>query len=301
MGRLLTGRPFFVPGRGAVHLVPALGKIGFVPVVEVTGGVRIHYRLDGPSGGEPLVLIMGLGWDLRGWDPMMPYLPGFRVLRVDNRGVGRSDTPAAFTIVDMARDIVAAMDVAGFKAAHVYGASLGSMIAQELAIAYPERVRSLILGCPSPGVVSFPGSPGILATLMTQRRYSREQAFQRIAPYLFGRSLSERPEAVQEAMRVRLGRRPNFAGMRAQLNATLRWSSLRRLGRIKAPTLVIHGDRDRLLPIQNGRLIARLVPHARLHVLEGAGHIYSVDAPAEHLRVVVDFLREQSARAQAAS
>jgi pimeloyl-ACP methyl ester carboxylesterase len=243
---------------------------------------------------------MGLGWDMTGWSLMMPFLGDYRVLRLDNRGTGRSDKPdKPYTIRQMAGDVVRCMNAAGMDSAHVYGASLGSMVAQELTLSYPARVRSLILGCPSPGVVSLPASPRWLRMVLGRQPRTPEQSFMRAARLLYGVSLEENPEAVEEVMHRRLRVRVTPLGVRRQFEAVLRWSSLGRLRRIRVPTLVIHGDRDRLIPIGNGRIIARLVPGARLHVFEGAGHVYGTDRPEEHLRVVLGFLEEQQALAAA--
>jgi len=259
------------------------------------GDARIHYRVSGPGSGEPVVLIMGLGWDMSGWDPTLPYLEGYRLLRLDNRGAGLSDAPDnPYTIAQMAGDTIKVMDAAGFGAAHVYGASLGSMIAQEIALSHPDRVRSLILGCPSPGVISIPGSPGILRLMLTRDRYTPEEAIRRAAPYLFHRALQQSPELIEETLQRRMAMPIHPVGYRRQLQASLRWSSLRRLPRLRVPTLVVHGDHDRLVPSINGRLIARLIPGARFHSIRGAGHVYGTDAPGEAARVVVDFLRSQA-------
>lgn len=268
-----------------------------MPFVDV-GDASLHYQVTGPPDGEPIVLVMGLGTDMSGWDAMMPYLDGYRVLRLDNRGVGKSDAPdTPYSIAGMARDTVRVMEAAGFKTAHVYGASLGSMIAQELALSHRARVRTLILGCPSPGVVSLPGSPGIIRLMLNRSRYTPEEAGRLAAPYLFHRALTENPAAVEEALQKRLLRAASPIGYRRQLDATLRWSSLTRLRGLRVPTLVLHGDHDRLIPQANGRLIARLVPGARFYNIKGAGHVYSTDAPGEAAGVVVKFLQEQSTRA----
>src|ERR1700730_4230760 len=133
-----------------------------MPTIEAADGARIHYRVSGRADGEPLVLIMGLGWDMTGWQLLMPHLRGFRALRLDNRGTGRSDKPdRPYSIRQMADDVIRCMNDAGMDRAQVYGGSLGGMIAQELAITYPGRVRSLVLGCTSPGVLAIPGSPGM--------------------------------------------------------------------------------------------------------------------------------------------
>ncbi|HEY8740199.1 MAG TPA: alpha/beta fold hydrolase [Candidatus Dormibacteraeota bacterium] len=265
-----------------------------MPYALAQDGARIYYRVGGRRRMEPLVLIMGLGWDMSGWDLLLPHVADFRVLRLDNRGTGRSDKPdRAYSIKQMAGDVVRCMNAAGMDSAHVYGASLGSMIAQELALSYPARVRSLILGCPSPGIIALPASPQWLRLALGRQPVTAEQSFMRAARLLYGVSLTERPEAVEEVMHRRLAVRVSPVGIRRQFEAVLRWSSLRRLRRIGVPTLVIHGDRDRLIPVGNGRIIARLVPGARLHIFEGAGHVYGTDLPDEHLEVVLDFLWEQ--------
>jgi len=118
----------------------------------------------------------------------------------------------------------------------------------------------------------------------------------RAARLLYGISLQQRPEAVEEVMQRRLAVKVSAVGIRRQFAAVLRWSSLSRLRRIAVPTLVIHGDKDRLIPAGNGRVIARLVPNARLHIFKGAGHVYGTDCPDEHQEVVMGFLEEQRVR-----
>ena len=265
-----------------------------MPFADV-GDARIHYEVTGPGDGIPVVLVMGLGTDMGGWDAMLPFLEGYRVLRPDNRGVGRSDAPdQPYSIAGMARDTIKVMDAAGFRTAHVYGASLGGMIAQEIALSFPDRVRTLVLGCTSPGVVSMPGSLGIIRLLLTRERYTPEESGRLAAPYLFHSAITEHPERVEEALRKRMNAPASPVGYRRQLQATLRWSSLTRLRRLHLPTLILHGDHDRLIPQVNGRLLARLIPGARFYSIKGAGHVYSTDAPGEAAGVVVRFFEEHS-------
>lgn len=260
-----------------------------MPFVDV-GDARIHYQVSGPEAGEPIVLVMGLGMDMSGWDAMLAYLAGYRILRVDNRGAGKSDAPdVPYSIRGMARDTVLVMDAVGMPSAHVYGASLGSMIAQEIALSHRDRVRTLILGCPSPGVISMPGSLGILRLMRSREHYTQQEMFRRAAPFLFHRALED-PQALEAALRQRTATPVSPVGYRRQLRAVLRWSSLTRLPSLRVPTLVIHGDKDRLIPTINGRLIARLIRGARLHIIKGAGHVYSVDSPGEAAREAVAFL-----------
>lgn len=273
-----------------------------MPYVRARDGTRIFYRVRGPQDGEPLVLIMGLGWDMTGWQLLVPHLRGFRALRLDNRGTGRSDKPdRPYSIRQMADDVIRCMNDAGIDRAQVYGGSMGGMIAQELAITYPGRVRSLVLGCTSPGVLAFPGSPGIGRVLLARGSMTPEESFRRAAPYLYAAALTERPEAVDEVMRRRIASNVSPVGFRRQLEAVLRWSSLFRLRQVRVPTLVIHGDRDRLIPPANGRLIARLIPGAELAILHGAGHVYGTDRPQEHLDVLLTWLRTHSSRTLSAT
>jgi pimeloyl-ACP methyl ester carboxylesterase len=249
-----------------------------MPYIKAADGARIYYRSSGPTRAESLVLIMGLGWDMTGWQLLMPYLGDFRVLRLDNRGTGRSDKPdRPYSIRQMALDVIRCMNATGIDSAHIYGASLGSMIAQEVALNYPARVSSLVLGYPSPGAIAFPGSPGVLRMLLNREELSPEESFMRATPFLYGRALTERPEAIEEVMRRRIASRADPVGMRRQLEAVLCWSSLRRLRGLRVPTMVMHGDKDRLIPLSNG-------------------HVYGTDAPEEHLELLLDWLAEQSGR-----
>jgi pimeloyl-ACP methyl ester carboxylesterase len=130
----------------------------------------------------------------------------------------------------------------------------------------------------------------MIQLLLTRERYTREEMMRRAAPYLFHRALED-PAALAEALRMRQAMPMNPVGYRRQLQATLRWSSLSRLPFLRKPTLVIHGDHDRLIPTINGRIIARLIRGAKLHIIKGAGHVYSVDAPGEAAKVFLEFLR----------
>src|SRR5690242_218963 len=120
-----------------------------------SGALRIAYELRGTVHWRRpwLVLIQGMGLDRHGWGPVLRRLRRhFRLVLVDNRGCGRSDRPAgSFAVADMAGDVVAVLDAAGIRRAHVLGASLGGMAAQELAIRHAERVDGLVLACTTPG------------------------------------------------------------------------------------------------------------------------------------------------------
>ncbi len=252
-------------------------------------GARIHYEVDGE--GEPLVLIAGTAFDLSFWDDVLPELRGFRVLRVDNRGAGLSEAPdEAFSIECMADDVVAVMDAEGMPSAHVYGASMGGMIAQELAIRHPERVLSLVLGSTWAG--GLPLSRAVRALPLLMSRKGPEDLIRATAPFL---SATPMPATDDRFPGHELAPR-NKPVLKRQLAAQLRYSSLRRLHTIRQPTLIMHGEKDRLVSPLNARRMARRIPGARLRLIVGAGHLHHHDRPRESRDVLLDFLMEAAGR-----
>ena len=261
-----------------------------MPLVAV-GDHRIHYQVEGE--GESLVLIAGTGFDLSFWDDLMPTLAGYRVLRIDNRGSGMSDVPEGpYSIRQMADDVAIVMEAAGIDAAHVYGASMGSLIAQELAVRHPDRIRSLVLGATSTGVTMVPGSPQLLPLLLRPERYGAEESFRRSA-----RFLTSVPATESEGRFMgHAARERDTAGYTRQLRAQLRYTSLAKLRRIRAPTLVLHGAEDRLIRPANARLVAKLIPQAKLRLIRGAGHLYNLDNSSEANEALLEFLLEHAER-----
>src|SRR5215470_17969608 len=149
-------------------------------------GTRIYWEEQG--AGDPVVLIMGLGYTHEMWHRLAPALAKqYRVISFDNRGVGQTDAPPGpYSMQAMAADTVAVMDAAGCGRAHVFGISMGGMIAQELALRYPERVRSLILGCTAcGGPHAIPAGPGVLATLMARGNMTAEEGIRAMVPFIY--------------------------------------------------------------------------------------------------------------------
>jgi pimeloyl-ACP methyl ester carboxylesterase len=226
---------------------------------------------------------MGLGMNATGWWRTVPVLAGsFRVLAFDNRGVGRSGRPAGpYSAAQMADDAVAVLDAAGEASAHVYGISLGGMIAQEIVLRHPRRVRSLVLGCTTPGGPrAVPAAPDTLAFFERRGGMPAEEAVWASVPYNYGpatrRDHGERI-AQDIAQRLRFPIEPD--PYRAQLAAALGHDAHDRLGDIRAPTLVVHGTEDVMVLPANGRLLAEAIPGAELLDGPGAGHLYFTDAP----------------------
>ncbi|HYX69377.1 MAG TPA: alpha/beta fold hydrolase [Terriglobales bacterium] len=268
-----------------------------MPLLE-NRGAKIYW--DEQGQGTPVLLIMGLGYPSHMWYRTRPVLAArYRTLALDNRGTGRSDMPAGpYSIELMASDAAAVLDAAGTASAHIYGISMGGMIAQEFALQYPKRVRSLILGCTSAGGREAErAEPAARDLLMGRAEMSAEEAAEAAIPFIYHPS-TPRPR-IDEDLAVRRPWFPRREAYLAQLQGILAWEAYSRLSQIRAPTLVIHGDSDRLVPTRNGELIAARIPGARLVLLKNASHIYSTDQPEAAQQAALEFLAEQTAAAGA--
>ena len=168
----------------------------------------------------------------------------------------------------MADDAVAVLDAAGIERAHVYGISMGGMIAQELALNHPERVRSLVLGCTaSGGPTAIAAEPIVMQTLMARATMTPEEGAEAMVPFIYGSTPRAR---IDEDLAIRRRTFPRAEGYLAQVQGIMAWSCYDRLENIHVPTLVLHGDADQLVPPGNGQLLAAKIPGARLTMFAGA-------------------------------
>lgn len=238
---------------------------------------------------------MGLSFTHEMWYRTVPALRGYRAILFDNRGMGRSSVPPGpYSIGQMARDARAVMLAARAESAHVLGASMGGMIAQELALAYPDAVEDLILACTSySGLFARWPDARFGGWLLPRRSHRRGRDPRRgLTDLLYADSTPT--ERIDED--TELISRCTFtkAGFFNQFAAILRWNAYFRLPRITAPTLVIHGDRDRLIPFQNGHVVAKRIPGAHFEMIRNAGHILMTDQPEACREVLTGFLEEQN-------
>ena len=261
----------------------------------IRDGTRIYWTETG--AGEPLLLIMGLGATHEWWYRLAPIVSErFRTIMHDNRGVGRSDVPPGpYAIADMADDAAAVLDAAGVDEAHVFGASMGGMIAQELVLRHPRRVRSLILGCTAcGGRESVPARREVLDALTTRSGMTREQAMRAMVPYIF--DVGTPRDRIEEDLERRLAATVPDEGYLAQLQGIRAWTGTHaRLATITVPTLVIHGETDQLVPPENGPILARAIPGATLVMLPRAGHIFMTDQLDAASDAIMAFLGERVA------
>jgi pimeloyl-ACP methyl ester carboxylesterase len=264
-----------------------------MPRVEA-GGITLHYVELGAADRPALLMIMGWGGDHTAWAFQLPVLAErFRVLALDNRGAGQSEQPdVPYTIAGMADDAVAVLDAAGVERAHVCGASMGGMIAQELALRHPGRVLSLQLHCTLARSDAY-GALLVRSLLGVKARGDREEFARALLPWILcRRTAAEQPGLVQ-ALVQRAVEHPyptSYTGLARQAEAIAAHDTLDRLGRIRVPTLVTVGAEDIMVPPAFSRELHARIPGAELAVIPDAGHVHFIEQPERFNRVALDFL-----------
>jgi pimeloyl-ACP methyl ester carboxylesterase len=245
-------------------------------------GAELYWERSGR--GEPLLLIQGMsGTHLTWGEPFLSRLePDFDCVVFDNRGIGNSaEVGEPFTIADLATDALAVMDAAGFDTAHVLGISMGGMAAQQLALAAPERLRTLTLGCTYPGgpgsSLIDPADGGPLLEAMASGNLDR--VFRAMYEVNLSPGFRAEPSHYEDftAMAGALPARRQTVQLQAQ--AIGGYDGQARLAEIAAPTLVIHGTADKMIPVANGELISSLIPGARLELFDDVGHLFWWEQP----------------------
>lgn len=266
-----------------------------MPKVEVAD-IAIHYETYGQ--GEPLVLIMGLGGGSSLWWRQVDFFsPEYRVVVYDSRGVGRTDKPDTPYSMDMlVGDAAGLLERLGIASAHIYGVSMGGMVAQELALRYPELVSSLVLGATTcgGGHAAMP-SQETLQKLFGIMTLSPEEAVKVATSVTFSPTFIERhPDKINDWLIKGAESPPSPMGFKRQAEAAAGFDTYDRLPQIRVPTLILAGTADQLIPSDNSRILASRIPNAKLVLFEGAGHGYLWEAEKEANRTVHDFLRKHS-------
>ncbi|HET7492205.1 MAG TPA: alpha/beta hydrolase [Bradyrhizobium sp.] len=297
------------------------------PQIARANGIELCYEIFGSPDAEPMILIMGLGAQMIQWDDdfcRRLAARGFRVIRFDNRDIGKSSqltggkrltaleilklrflripVQAPYKIRDMADDTVGLMDALRIASAHIVGLSMGGMIAQEIALSYPQRMRSLI------SIMSTTGNPGLpqatreaMAILMAPPPTTKQEFMERFVNTWKVLRVGRFPE--DEALDLARGERTwergiNPAGSGRQLRAILASGSRKeRLHAVKAPTLVIHGTVDPLVRPEGGKDTAASIPGAKLLMIKGLGHALPLPFWPEIIDAIAEHARAASARA----
>ena len=262
-----------------------------MPIASINN-LNIHYEVQGV--GEPLLLIMGYRGSSYMWgdellDPLSRY---FQVITFDNRGTGDSDKPnAVYTLPMLAGDAAGLLRHLDIPRAHIFGVSMGGMIAQEFALYYPRQVKRLILGCTNCGGPNAILAPlRVLEKLLTPPDMPREEALRRQWPVMLSPDFIKRhPDALDRLTACSLEHpTPLFTAMR-QAMAVQRFNAYGRLGQIVAPTLVVAGSDDLIVPYENALLLADRIPRAMLEILPGAGHGFFWERPREVVELLSEF------------
>lgn len=262
-----------------------------MPFAEAADGTRISYTLDGDRDGEPLLMIQGLGADSRGWTFQRRALSRFRLILIDNRGVGASERPPGpYDLEVMADDAIAVLDHAGYGSAHVMGASMGGIISQIIGVRHPERVRSLTLACTA--CHHYQWRRDLLREWAEQAQaHGMREFVQRNLRWLIGpRSLRRLAPAL--AVLGPLAFSVPVSSFVAQIDAILDMEDGLRdeLATITVPTLVIVGSQDVLTTQGDSEEIADLIPGAELAVVRGGAHLFMVEQYGAFNRAVTGFL-----------
>ncbi|MDP3224459.1 MAG: alpha/beta fold hydrolase [Rubrivivax sp.] len=290
----------------------------------VANGIAIELDDQGPASADPLVLIMGLGMQLVAWPDTLVQLlvsRGFRVIRFDNRDVGLSQgfdhlgvpnlalaalrhtfhlpVRSPYSLRDMAADTAGVLDALGLQRAHVCGASMGGMIAQHLAAEHPQRVKSLSLMMTTTGARHLPQASWRVQRALLSRPDSRDTAavvkhLQKVMTLIGSPAYPADPDSLQRRLQATVARAWRPAGTARQLAAVAAdGDRSAMLSRIQAPTAVIHGQADPLVPVAAGLDLAARIAGARSDIVPGMGH----DLPDQLLSRFADTIAENARRA----
>ncbi len=256
-------------------------------------GTQLYYEEHGQ--GEPLVLVPGFSAGLWIWFKQTVALSKqFRVITFDPRGIGRSPVSSEplTTIRLLADDIAALLRGLGLDQAHILGASFGGFVAQEFALAHPEMTSTLLLCCTSFGGPNHvaPSMETLLAVTSTNGFNTKERTRRLLLPAFSPAFALEHPDEVDRTVNLRIENTMAEEVYRAQLAAAMGFNVEERVPAIQAPTLVLSGDADAIVPVQNSRNLAAKIPNAELRIVEGGSHLFFIERPDEFNRIVGEFV-----------
>jgi 3-oxoadipate enol-lactonase len=264
-----------------------------MPTTQV-GSHTVYY--DEHGSGHPLVLLSGLGSTRLGWWKQIgPFSARYRVINMDNRDAGDSACcPDPYTIADMADDVAGVIENLELGPTHVVGISMGGMIAQALAIRHPELVDKLVLVSTSAGGPTSVNAKPEIAALLVRTEEDVETRVRRTFTLIAGEGyMAAHPEDLNQIVQNSIAKPMSAESYQRQLRACMHHFAkgvAEQLGQIAAPTLVIHGEYDPLVPYENGRYLAAHIKGAHLSSYPGVGHLSPIEAPERFNREVIEFL-----------
>jgi 3-oxoadipate enol-lactonase len=261
--------------------------------MEKAGDLNLEYYDEG--SGPPLVMIMGLGGQASSWgESLLERLQKhFRTIRFSNRGTGASDKPSGgYTIRQMADDATALMETIGLEQAHVFGISMGGMIAQELVLNHPERVQGLVLGCTTCGPAhSVPVPAQTLAQFGQIMQLPMEERIE----HFWGITVipefkEERADFLNRIIELGMANPTPMETFGLQFGAIQAMDTYDRLPQIESPTLIMHGDQDILVPVENAEILHQRIPGSRVRIVQRTGHCFFWENPDDVVEELVEFL-----------
>jgi poly(3-hydroxyalkanoate) depolymerase len=262
-----------------------------VRTIDVGGQLLRTAIKRGSKSRPPLLLFNGIGanWELA--KPFLLALNEVEAIIFDIPGVGGSPLPSRpYRPSTIARLASRLLDILGYAQIDVAGVSWGGGLAQQFAIQYGGRCRKLILAATSPGAIMVPGKPWVLWKLATPRRYIDKNFMQAIAPQIYGGEFRRDENLISKHAGAMSG--ASGLGYLYQLLAMTGWTSLPWLWSLRQPTLILAGRDDPIVPVINGRIMARIIPRARLEVIDD-GHLFLVTRPQETAKLIESFLEER--------
>ena len=269
-----------------------------MPTTHV-GDLDMYYEEHGDAGAEPVLLIMGYACNADAWAPQVPALrASYRVIVFDNRGAGRTTQPEGpYSVPQMADDAAGLLAALGIASTNVIGASMGGMIAQELALRHPKRVRSLVLACTTPGGPHSFGYTEMVegtATLDDIKEFSElatPERMQQGIDVMFTPEFMKAPGAGFQAMILSSLAHPStLVGLRGQAAALRTHDTFARLSQIRVPTLVTAGADDTLVDARNSPLLTERIAGAKLKLFPGLRHGFTAEKPDDVNAAIVEFL-----------
>ncbi len=269
-----------------------------MPFLDRPGGVRIFWDQGGKEDGPPILLIRGLSRSSSYWLGLRPLLEkDHRVVVLDNRGVGQSSAVRpGFTVQDMADDCAAVLRQIG--ACHVFGISLGGMVAQHLALRHPAFVRTLTLAATTfGGRERKPVPPWVIASFLRTATMSTEQMMRFTAPITLDPDfVRARPDVVDAWVKIALGEPRNGWALLGQLLAAARHDASKDVSSLKMPVMIVVGDRDRLIPPENSTQLHQRIPGSEMVTLPGLAHDFPTEAPEKVADVIASFVGKHVSR-----
>lgn len=261
----------------------------------LVNGVRLYYEVAG--SGDPVLLIAGLGADAHFWYKQVPALAArFQVITFDNRDSSRSEiVEAPYTLRTLADDVHGLAEILEIERVSVVGGSMGGFVAQEFALAYPDRLRRLVLCCTSfggPRAVPIPAET--LAVLMS-RTGDPERDLRNFLPVQFATDYLQTHAAEVEAyVAWRVAHPQPLEAYQRQLTAVAAHNTEERLGSLRVPVLILHGAYDRVVPAENAHLLASRIAGAHLHIFPRAGHLFLWEEAEAANRLITEFLESRA-------